>query len=119
VGLDFDAVFATEAVRRLEIQANTVIQDLVIGIEKATELDLAGSYFTGADSFANGQGIGPGEAQNADTPGTWRRGYRGDGVMRGHGVNCALTPVLLARGFDTFGDNPLLCYRQHVIDDPV
>lgn len=118
--LQFDTVLAAETVRLPEIQAKSVIDYRAIGIEESAELNFTGCYLGCAYGFADGARARAGKPQDADTTGAGWRSNRGDGAIRGHGADeVEVGPELLGRRLDTLGDNPLLCYRQHVVDDPV
>ena len=108
-----------KAVRRAEIETQTVIDDLAVGIEKSAKLDFSrlrcGST---ADRFADGQRPGPERricrcrrCRAASRSRRWCHARTWAGLRRRR--------LFLLAGFDALGDDPLLRDRQHVVDHPV
>ena len=78
--LQLDTILTAETVWRLEIQAQSVVDRLFLGVEKLTKLNYTGLQVAVTEVFGDTEGIRAGKAHDADSTHTRRRGNRCDGI---------------------------------------
>ena len=80
--LQLDTILTAETVRRLEIQTQSMVDRLFLGVEKLTKLDPAGLQMAVSKAFGDAERIRSGKAHDTDPAPTRRCGYRCYGIRR-------------------------------------